>query len=101
MYNKNYALITGAAGLLGPEHGSALAEIGFNLVLIDMNKRELVTKTSILQKKYSALNIIPVVCDVSSEKQVNKLFKNLNKKNVFISVLVNNADVNPKKKIYK
>ena len=29
MYKK-FALITGAGGLLGPEHAAALAEIGFN-----------------------------------------------------------------------
>ncbi len=39
MYKNKYSLITGAAGLLGPEHASALAEIGFNLVLIDIKKR--------------------------------------------------------------
>ena len=33
------ALITGAAGLLGPQHSAALAEIDFNLVLIDLNKK--------------------------------------------------------------
>ena len=31
--SKKFALITGAGGLLGPEHASALAEIGFNLIL--------------------------------------------------------------------
>ncbi len=39
MYNKKYALITGASGLLGPEHAAALAEIGFNLILIDIKKK--------------------------------------------------------------
>ena len=40
MYNKKYALITGAAGLLGPQHAEALAEIDFHLVLIDIEKNK-------------------------------------------------------------
>ena len=39
MYNNKYSLVTGAAGLLGPEHSSALAEIGYNLILIDIKKK--------------------------------------------------------------
>ena len=40
MYHKKYALITGAAGLLGPQHAEALAEIDFHLVLIDIEKND-------------------------------------------------------------
>ena len=39
MLNKKNALITGAAGLLGPQHAMALNEIGFNVILLDIDKK--------------------------------------------------------------
>ena len=38
---KPYTLITGAAGLLGTQHSLALASIGHNLILIDINSERL------------------------------------------------------------
>ena len=38
---KRNALITGAAGLLGPQHAAALIEKNFNVVLIDKNLESL------------------------------------------------------------
>ena len=34
---KRNVLITGAAGLLGPQHATALIEKNFNVILIDKN----------------------------------------------------------------
>ena len=39
--NKKYVIITGASGLLGPYHAEALAESGFNLILVDLNLKKL------------------------------------------------------------
>ena len=80
MYNKKYALITGASGLLGPEHAAALAEIGFNLILIDINQKQLKEKSKHLKKKFYKQNILEFVCDITSEKQVKNLLKKLTKK---------------------
>ena len=52
------ALITGAAGLLGPHHSAALAEIGFNLVLIDLNKKKLDIVCKELNNKFKRIRII-------------------------------------------
>ena len=49
MLNKNNAVITGAAGLLGPQHALALNEIGFNVVLLDIDKKNLPTSTTKLK----------------------------------------------------
>ena len=75
MYNKKYALITGAAGLLGPQHAEALAEIDFHLVLIDIEKNKLNTTYKKLRKKFTNTNIYPHICDIRSEKAVKKLQK--------------------------
>ena len=39
MFKNKFALITGAGGLLGVQHAGALAEIGFNIVLLDIKKK--------------------------------------------------------------
>ena len=49
---NSYALITGAAGLLGEQHSLALAEIGYNLILVDIKLNKLkILKKQILKKK--------------------------------------------------
>ena len=44
---KKTAVITGGAGLLGPQHAIALNEIGFNVVILDVDKKNLK-----IQKKF-------------------------------------------------
>ena len=39
---NKFALITGAAGLLGTEHALALLEINANIILTDINKKKLI-----------------------------------------------------------
>ncbi len=78
--NKN-ALITGAAGLLGPQHAIALNEIGFNIILIDIDKKNLFKKYNKLKKKIKKkTKIFYYVCDISSESQVKKVSSDLKKK---------------------
>ena len=38
MLNKK-CINNGAAGLLGPQHAMALNEIGFNVILLDIDKK--------------------------------------------------------------
>lgn len=95
MYNK-FALITGAGGLLGPEHASALAESGFNLILLDIDKKRLNQKSDILKENFPNLEIYSFVCDITSEKKVTQISNFLKKKKKLVEVLVNNADINPK-----
>ena len=81
MLNKKNALITGGAGLLGPQHALALNELGFNIVLIDINKKNLLKTHNKLKRKV--------------KKNTHILSYHL------IDVLVNNAEINPKMKKYK
>jgi NAD(P)-dependent dehydrogenase (short-subunit alcohol dehydrogenase family) len=99
MSNKT-AIITGGAGLLGPQHALALNEIGFDVVILDISKKRLKT-----QKKYFEINkinkknnIYCYYCDITSEQSVKNILLKLTKKNIKINVLINNADCNPKMK---
>ena len=38
---QEFSIITGAAGLLGEQHAIALAEAGFNIILTDIDKKNL------------------------------------------------------------
>lgn len=102
MSNKNNAVITGAAGLLGPQHALALNEIGFNIILIDIDKKNLMLAFNKIKKKLKKnTKVFYYVCDISEEAQVKQVAKDLKKKNYLINVLVNNADMNPKMSKYK
>ena len=94
--NKKNALVTGAAGLLGPYHAEALAESGFNLILIDLNIKKLNLLSKRLKKKFNKIKIINQACDIRSEKQILDLKNYLRTRDIFVNCLVNNADINPK-----
>jgi NAD(P)-dependent dehydrogenase (short-subunit alcohol dehydrogenase family) len=91
-----WALITGAAGLLGKEHASALAECGANLVLIDINDKQLEQTKSELKGNYSKIEILISAIDITSEISIMKLISELSESNIAIEILVNNAAINPK-----
>jgi len=91
-----WALITGAAGLLGKEHASALAECGANLVLIDINDKQLEQTKSELKGNYSKIEILIFAIDITSEISIMKLNSELSESNIDIEILVNNAAINPK-----
>lgn len=103
--NKHkFALITGAAGLLGKYHCEALAEDNFNLIITDLSKTKLQKLKSKLLKKFKHLKIFSFVCDVTSTQEVKNLYRALKIQKIFVSCLINNAEKNPKmseKKIKK
>jgi NAD(P)-dependent dehydrogenase (short-subunit alcohol dehydrogenase family) len=96
---KKTAVITGGAGLLGPQHALALNEIGFNVVILDVDKKNLKIKKKFLENnKKKNTNILSYYCDITSEKSVKNILHKLIKNQFRIEVLVNNADCNPKMK---
>jgi len=90
------ALITGGAGLLGKEHAIALLEVGANVVLWDINEENLMRLTNELTKDFSEQSVKMSVVDISKEEEVNNAFKELELKGIDISILINNAAINPK-----
>ncbi len=102
MLNKKNALVTGAAGILGPQHALALNELGFNIILIDIDLKNLKKKYEIIKKKLKKnTKVFYYKCDITKEDQVEKISDKLIKSKIFVDVLVNNADDNPKMTNYK
>lgn len=85
------ALITGGAGLLGPEHAAALAEVGAKVVLTDVDEDRLAKVLSMLQASFGDL-ITAHAMDVTSEASIRGLRDKVSP----IDILVNNAAVDPK-----
>jgi NAD(P)-dependent dehydrogenase (short-subunit alcohol dehydrogenase family) len=90
------ALITGGAGLLGKEHALALLEVGAYVVLWDVNTENLIRVTNELTKVYSEQSVKMSVVDISKEEEVSNAYKELELQGITISILINNAAINPK-----
>ena len=101
-FNK-FALITGAAGLLGYYHAKALLDLNYNLILTDINMNLLNSLKLNLEQKFKKNKILIHKMDVSSKSSVTKIVNILKKKKIKLKVLVNNAaiDSKVKKKINK
>ena len=94
--SNRWALITGAAGLLGLEHSKALLEAGASVVLQDIDADKLHQAKSILEAEYP-LSILRVSStDITSETEMRGLLKDLELEDIAISILINNAGINPK-----
>ena len=83
-----YALITGAAGLLGIEHAIALLEIGSNLILTDIDIDKLVQLKKVLSKKFSKRNILIYHMNVADEKSIIQVNQDLEKENLQADILI-------------
>lgn len=91
-----FALITGAAGLLGKEHAIALLENSANVVLLDINSEKLNNLVIDLQNNFLNSKIISSVCNIQDEQSVKGLSKDLFSQGITINILINNAALNPK-----
>ncbi len=93
--NKN-ALITGAAGLLGYQHVTALLECGCSVVITDISIDPL-RKTEIdLRKKFKNSNINSYKMDVTKYDSIKKVSSELISNGQNIDILINNAALDPK-----
>jgi|TARA_B100001079_G_scaffold271467_1_gene289057 NAD(P)-dependent dehydrogenase (short-subunit alcohol dehydrogenase family) len=93
--DNKFALITGAGGLLGFEHSHALLEAGANVVLTDISLSNLNKNYLRLRRLFKNSLILKRKMDVTNEESVKKCQKFLGGKKIFISILINNASVNP------
>ena len=68
------SLITGSCGHLGKEFANYLAEIGYNLILTDKSKKDLVNLKKEIEKKFKNKVYIKA-CNLSSYKSREKLIR--------------------------
>ncbi|TFB13935.1 SDR family oxidoreductase [Candidatus Marinimicrobia bacterium MT.SAG.4] len=95
--NGKTVLITGAAGLLGPEHAAALLEIGARVALTDVNETTLKQVASKLYRRYGKDNVLTLIMDVTDPKSIARVRKKLEAQGG-VDILINNAAINPKMK---
>ena len=102
MLNRNFdlsgknALITGAAGLLGLEHCEALLECDANIVLLDINDKNLIKVKNYLIDKYPKSKLHIYSADLTIKQSLLDVRNDLQNKNIDINILINNAAINPK-----
>jgi NAD(P)-dependent dehydrogenase (short-subunit alcohol dehydrogenase family) len=92
------ALITGAAGLLGMEHTTALLESGATVVLTDLGEAELQSARAALSRSFDPARIITRVMDVSQLSGIRAVAEQLWSDGIRVDILVNNAAIDPKVK---
>lgn len=96
--NGRNALITGAAGLLGKQHAIALLEMGASVVLTDANMAGLDKTKAELISGYPEQKIVALFMDVTSSESIKKAQDSLQTDGIHISILINNAAIDPKMK---
>tara|TARA_B110000003_G_scaffold271220_1_gene305021 strand:- start:4839 stop:5678 length:840 start_codon:yes stop_codon:yes gene_type:complete len=94
--SDKYALITGAAGMLGIQHSKALLEIGASIIITDINDTDLKIATEFLEKEgFAKDKIFSYVMDVTNEMSIQSVVNQLKEKNIKVNILINNAAINP------
>jgi len=89
------AVITGAAGLLGRQHATALAESGAHVVLVDLDRAALDIAAAVVSPTARG-EVLAVPADVTRPGDLAELWDLLDGRFGRLDVLVNNAAVNDK-----
>lgn len=90
------ALITGAAGLLGTEHATALLESGATVVLTDMSSAALAAAMQRLSEIHDSKRIMTAAMDVTDPTAIAAVAEMVAGRNLRVDILVNNAAIDPK-----
>ena len=93
---NKWVIITGAAGLLGKQHATALLEVNANLVLLDKDKDGVIQVTYELRQLGLSGKILNYEIDITDELKVRAIKNDLSTKRILVNVLINNAAINPK-----
>ena len=93
---NNWVVVTGAAGLLGKQHATALLEVNANLVLLDKDKDGVMQVTNELRQLGLRGEVLNYEIDITNELRVQAIKNDLSTKKISVNVLINNAAINPK-----
>lgn len=88
-------VITGGAGLLGPQHGEAVARFGGVPVLADLREEEARERAAELSSRWQ-IPALGVGADVTRPRDVVRLRDQVLERFGHVDVLINNAANNPK-----
>jgi len=84
------SLITGGAGHIGQAMAIALAELGSDLVLVDIDNARTEHVASQISEEYG-VQVEIIICDLENDNDVRKIPKTITKRFGRLNVLVNNA----------
>jgi NAD(P)-dependent dehydrogenase (short-subunit alcohol dehydrogenase family) len=83
------ALVTGAGGLLGPQHAIALAENGARVVLADINLEKAQAAADAVRQAIAGAEVRAVLLDVTRPDAMREAASALGR----VDILVNNAAI--------
>jgi NAD(P)-dependent dehydrogenase (short-subunit alcohol dehydrogenase family) len=89
------AIITGAGRGIGYEAARALAWLGANIVIAEINVQNAKLAEQMLQKEFDSEKIISIHADISKEDDIQTLKRTANKKFGKVDIILNNATVFP------
>lgn len=84
------AMITGGAGHIGRAAASTLAELGADIVLVDINSDALEQASLELTKEYGC-KVLNVVIDMESNVQIESICETITKEFNQLDIVINNA----------
>jgi NAD(P)-dependent dehydrogenase (short-subunit alcohol dehydrogenase family) len=90
------ALVTGAGGLLGRQHVTALVESGARVVVSDIGQAQAEAAIAAIKTDWPSADLIPAALDVTSLESVRAVGDDLARRGVSVDILVNNAAIDPK-----
>lgn len=90
------ALVTGAGGLLGPQHGAALALAGARVVATDVDLPRAELAAAAIRREAPGAEVLARALDVTDEAGIRALAEALDAEGVPVNILVNNAAIDPK-----
>lgn len=96
--NGRVAVITGGAGLLGPEHAIALAQSGATVVITDVDGTAAEKTASRLGQELGSERFIGLAMDVTNPGSIQRTRDTLLQRFGKVDILVNNAAIDPKVK---
>lgn len=88
-----YALVTGAASGMGRIYALKLAQMGYDLVLVDINEKGLAETEKIVKATVPAVTVLLVPQDLSTMDAADKVSERTEAAGCQVEVLVNNAGV--------
>jgi NAD(P)-dependent dehydrogenase (short-subunit alcohol dehydrogenase family) len=90
------AIVTGGAGLLGPEHARALLEAGARVVVTDVNEPAARDVAAVLGAEFDVDRVLGLAMDVTSAESVARASRDVLDRWTRVDVLVNNAAIDAK-----